>query len=67
MQVVVDAKDARDKTNSDSASFGAQKPLAFTVAWLRSELRRPRTQLKWTSAENMWADGGAKLMNLYPA
>lgn len=64
MQVVVDAKDVRDKTNSDSASFGAQKSLAFTVAWLRSELRRPRTQLKWTSAENMWVDGGTKLMNL---
>eukprot|EP00435_Cladocopium_sp_Y103_P044136 s2398_g12.t1 len=64
MQVVVDAKDVHDKTNSDTTSFGAQKSLAFVVAWLRSELRRPRTQLKWTSTENMWVDGGTKIMNL---
>ena len=43
MQVVVDAKDVHDKTNSDTPSYGAQKSLAFSVAWLRSELRRPRT------------------------
>ena len=64
MQVVVDAKDVHDKTNSDTTSFGAQKSLAFVVAWLRSELRRPNTQLKWTSTENMRADGGTKLMSL---
>ena len=64
MQVVVDAKDVHDKTNSDTTSFGAQKSLAFVVAWLRSELRRPNTQLKWTSTENMWADAGTKLMSL---
>ena len=64
MQVVVDAKDVHDKTNSDTTSFGAQKSLAFVVAWLRSELRRPRTQLKWTSTENMWVDAGTKIMLL---
>ena len=31
MQVVVDAKDVHDKTNSDTTSFGAQKSLAFVV------------------------------------
>ena len=46
MQVVVDAKDVHDKTNSDTPSYGAQKSLAFSVAWLRSELRRPRTCLE---------------------
>ena len=64
MQVVVDAKDVHDKTNSDTPSYGAQKSLAFSVAWLRSELRRPRTCLRWTSTENMWADAGTKQMDL---
>ena len=64
MQVVVDAKDVYDKTNSDTPSYGAQKSLAFTVAWMRAELRRPNTTLRWTSTENMWVDGGTKLMDL---
>ncbi|CAE7503333.1 RE2, partial [Symbiodinium sp. CCMP2456] len=62
--VVVDAKDVYDKSNSDSNSFGSQKSLAFTIAWLRSVLRRPNTGLRWTSTENMWADGGTKEMDL---
>ncbi|CAJ1401481.1 unnamed protein product [Effrenium voratum] len=64
MCVVVDAKDVHDKGNSDTPSYGSQKSLAFTVAWLRSQLKQPGTSLKWTSTENMWADGGTKLMDL---
>ena len=64
MVVVVDAKDVHDKSNSDTPSYGAQKSLAFTVAWMRSELRRPNTSLRWTSTENMWCDGGTKMMDL---
>ena len=51
--VVVDAKDVHDKGNGDTATYGSQKSLAFTVAWLRSILRKPNTSLKWTSTENM--------------
>ena len=64
MQVVVDAKDVFDKGNSDTSTYGSQKSLAFTVSWMRSQLRKPRTTLKWTSTENMWVDGGTKLMDL---
>ena len=32
--VVVDAKDVHDKGDSDTSSYGTQKSLAFTVAWL---------------------------------
>ena len=56
--VVVDAKDVYDKGNSDTSSYGSQKSLAFTVAWLRSILRRPNTSLRWTATENMFADAG---------
>ena len=64
LSIIVDAKDVFDKTNSDTTTYGAQKSMAFTVAWMRSQLRRPRTSLKWTSTENMWADGGTKQMDL---
>ena len=64
LTVVVDAKDVHDKGNSDTSSYGTQKSLAFTVAWLRTVLRRPGTALKWTATENMWADGGTKDMDL---
>ena len=64
LTVVVDAKDVHDKANSDTSSFGSQKSLAFTVAWLRSVLRRPNTTLRWTSTENMWVDSGTKEMDL---
>ena len=64
LTVVVDAKDVNDKVNSDTTSFGSQKSLAFTVAWMRTTLRRPNVALKWTSTENMFADGGTKAMEL---
>ena len=64
MTAVVDAKDVHDKGNSDTASYGSQKSLAFTVAWMRSVLKRPSTGLKWTAAENMWVDAGTKEMDL---
>ena len=64
MTVVVCAKDIHDEGNSNTAMYGSQKSLAFTVAWLRSILRKPNTSLKWTSTENMWADGGTKMMDL---
>ena len=57
LTVVVDAKDVHDKANSDTSSFGSQKSLAFTIAWLRGVLRR-------TSTQNMWADAGTKEMEL---
>lgn len=64
LQVVVDAKDVHDKGNSDTSTFGAQKSMAFTVSWMRSQLRKPPASLKWTSTENMWADGMTKAMDL---
>ena len=64
MTGVVDAKDVYDKVNSDTASFGSQKSMAFTIAWLRSLLRRPNTALKWTATSNMFADAGTKQMSL---
>ena len=64
MTVAVDAKDVHDKGNSDTASYGSQKSLAFTVAWLRAVLSKPHTALKWTATENMWVDGGTKMMDL---
>ena len=64
LQIVVDAKDVFDKSNSDTSTYGAQKSMAFTIAWMRSQLRRPNTSMKWTSTENMWVDGGTKLMDL---
>jgi hypothetical protein len=64
MTLTVDAKDVHDKRNSDTPSFGSRKCLAFTVAWMRSVLRKPNTALKWTATENMWVDGGTKEMDL---
>ena len=64
MTAVVDAKDVHDKGNSDTASYGSQKSLAFTIAWLRSALRRPNFCLKWTATSNMWVDGLTKDMDL---
>jgi len=64
MTVVVDAKDVFDKCLSDTPSYGSQKSLAFTVAWIRTMLRRPNTSLRWTSTENMFVDGGTKEMDL---
>lgn len=63
LAVVTDAKDVYDKGSSDTATYGSQKALAFTVAWIRDVLRRPQTCLKWTSTENMFADAGTKEMD----
>ena len=43
LTVVTDAKDVYDKGGSDTPSYGAQKSLAFTVAWIRSMLGRTGT------------------------
>ena len=64
LTVVVDAKDVFDKASSDTSSFGSQKSLAFTIAWMRTTLRRPNTRLRWTSTANMFADAGTKEMDL---
>lgn len=64
LTVVTDAKDVYDKNTSDTTSYGSQKSLAFTIAWLRAQLRLPRTQLRWTSTENMFVDAGTKDMDL---
>lgn len=64
MTTVVDAKDVHDKSNSDTSTYGTQKSLAFSIAWMRSVLRRPNTALRWTSTENMGVDGGTKQMDL---
>lgn len=52
---VTDAKDVYDKGQSDTPSYGSQKSLCFSKAWL--------TALRWTSAKNMWVDSGAKDMS----
>lgn len=64
LQLVTDAKDNYDKCNSDTPTYGSQKSLAFTIAWLRSALRKENTSMAWTSAQNMFADGGTKMMKL---
>ena len=64
MCVVVDAKDVYDKGTSDTPSYGAQRSLGFTVAWIRAMLRKPNTALRWTSTENMFVDCGTKDMDL---
>lgn len=61
---VVDAKDVFDRGSSDTSSYGSQKSLAFTVAWLRAQLRSPGVDLKWTATSNMFADAGAKDMDV---
>lgn len=64
MTTLVDAKDMHDKGNSDTSSFGSQKSLAFTIAWIGSVLRCPNTALKWTAAANMCVDAGTNEMDL---
>ena len=59
--VVVDAKDVHDKAKSDTSSFGSQKSLAFTIAWLRSVLRRANTSVRWTATSNMFADAATNI------
>lgn len=61
--LVSDAKDVFDKSVSDTPTYGSQKSLAFSVAWIREVLRKDRTRIHWTSTENMLIDCGAKEMN----
>ena len=63
LKLVVDAKDVYDKSTSDTPSYGSQKSLAFTVAWIRDELRRDGTDICWTSTSNMFVDCGTKDMD----
>ena len=64
LQIIVDAKDVFDKGNSDTASsYRSQKSLAFSIAWLRSMLRKEKTSIQWTSTENMFVDAGTKEMD----
>ena len=60
LNLVTDAKDVYDKGMSDTATYGSQKSLAFTIAWMREMFRRPRTTLSWTSTENMLCVVGPK-------
>ena len=62
LQLVTDAKDNFDKCNSDTPTYGSQKSLAFTIA--QPALRKENTTMSWTSTQNMFADGGTKLMKL---
>lgn len=61
--VVTDAEDVHDRVGSDTSTYGNQKALAFTVAWIRQTLRQPRTGLRWTSTENLFVDSGTKDMS----
>ena len=62
LAVVTDAKDVYDKGCSDTPTYGAQKSLAFTVAWIRGVLSQPNTMLRWTATENMFVDCNTKDM-----
>eukprot|EP00435_Cladocopium_sp_Y103_P052715 s994_g16.t1 len=64
LTVVTDAKDVYDKGCSDTPSYGSQKSLAFTVSWLRSILRQPSTNLRWTATQNMIVDAMTKDMDV---
>ena len=48
---VTDAKDTFDRVTQD-VGFGAQKSLAFTVASIRQQLKRPNTMMRWTATAN---------------
>ncbi|CAL1132431.1 unnamed protein product, partial [Cladocopium goreaui] len=63
LAVITDARDVYDKGSSDTPSYGSQKSLAFTVAWIRGVLSKPNTMLKWTSTENLFVDCGTKDMS----
>ena len=64
LQMVTDAKDNYDKCNSGTPTYGSQKSLSFTIAWIRSMLRKDPTEMKWTATDNMFVNGGTKLMKL---
>ena len=63
LSVITDARDVYDKGSSDTPSYGSQKSLAFTVAWIRGVLSKPNTMLRWTSTENLFVDCGTKDMS----
>lgn len=60
MTVVTDAKDAYDKSCSETPSYGRQKSLAFTISWIRSMLSRRNMSIRWTATENMLVDCSTK-------
>ena len=60
--LVTDAKDVYDTGMTDTATYGSQKPLAFTKACRREMFCKPRTTLSWTCTENMQCDCGTKDM-----
>ena len=64
MQLVTDAKDNFDKCKSDTPTYGPQKSLAFTIAWIRHLLRKDSTKLVWTATDNIFVDGGTQFMKL---
>ena len=59
---VTDAKDVYDRLSQD-VGFGVQKSLAFSLAALRQQLRRPGTSMRWTSTANLFVDSGTKMMD----
>ncbi|CAK9101246.1 Retrovirus-related Pol polyprotein from transposon RE1 (Retro element 1) (AtRE1) [Includes: Protease RE1 [Durusdinium trenchii] len=64
MVSITDAKDTYDRGNSDCPTYGAQKSMAFAVAWVRQTLNGYNSSLKWTATANMWVDAGTKAMPL---
>ena len=60
---ITDAKDLFDKGNSDTATYGGQKSLGFTIGWIRFTLARASAALKWASASNMFVGCGTKDMD----
>lgn len=51
----------RDQLSKDTGP-GAQKSLAFTLASLRRQLRRPNKAFRWTATANLFVDAGTKDM-----
>ncbi|CAK9100569.1 Alpha-galactosidase (Melibiase) [Durusdinium trenchii] len=63
-QSPLNAEDTYDRGNSDCPTYGAQKSMAFAVAWVRQTLNGYNSSLKWTATANMWVDAGTKAMPL---
>ena len=63
LNLVTDAKDVYDKGMTDTATYGSQKSLASTIAWMGEDFTKPRTALSWTSTENMPVDCGTKAVD----
>lgn len=43
---VVDTTDTHHKVTTNTPTHGSQKSLAFSIAWLRQQFRRPSTFLR---------------------